>query len=92
MMLAICFVPLSLRSSSPGISQVGLSPGSLILSVRGLLAMSVRRASVWSCWAGDRIHWGGVALVAVLQWGTPVGGAMLLPEGVEGLGVGVVGG
>ena len=45
-MLAICCVPLSLRSSNPEISQVELSPGSLILSVWGLLAMSLRRLSV----------------------------------------------
>ena len=45
-MLKICFVPLSLRSSRPGISQVGPSPGSLILSVGSLLAMLVRRVSV----------------------------------------------
>ena len=46
MMLAICFVPLSLRSSRPGISQVGLRPGVLILSVRPCCAISVKSVLV----------------------------------------------
>ena len=33
MMLAICFVPLIFNISDAGISHVGLSPGSIILSV-----------------------------------------------------------
>ena len=80
-MLAICFVPLSLRRSSPGISQVGLRPGSLILSVLACPAISVKRVSVWSCCAGVRVHWGGVTPVSCLHWGSPVGGVML-SEGV----------